>query len=276
MAPSDADYELIRKLVYDRSRINLGSDKKELVAARLGKRLRSLNIADYRDYCKLLKSPEGIEEVNNLIDVISTNHTYFFREEKHFEFLEQTVIKEFLESKKRAGERCLRCWSAACSSGEEPYSIAMSLTLQSDVYQGFDWELDSSDISRQILERAQKGIYPEEHVSKLPLDIKRRFFQKGVGPYSGQYRVKEEIRKKIRWHNLNLFDSKWPFTDLFHVIFCRNVMIYFDRASQEHLVNRLSKHLVPGGFLMIGHSESLSGVTHNLKALHPAIYRRPA
>jgi len=148
--------------------------------------------------------------------------------------------------------------------------------MQSDQFQGFDWELDSSDISRHILEKAKQGIYSDTHVEKLPMDIRRRFFQKGSGQYTGHYRVKEELRNKIRWHNLNLFDLNWPFTKLFHVIFCRNVMIYFDRPSQEDLVARLTKRLLPGGFLMIGHSESLSGVNHNLKALHPAIYRRPS
>ena len=138
-----------------------------------------------------------------------------------------------------------------------------------------DWEIDASDISRRILDKAKQGVYGEERIADLPIELKRKFFQKGVGAYAGFFRVKEEVRKRIRWHLLNLFDSSWPFTQPFHVIFCRNVMIYFDRASQEELVSRMTRCLVPGGILMIGHSESLSGVRHSLKTLHPAIYRRP-
>jgi chemotaxis protein methyltransferase CheR len=170
----------------------------------------------------------------------------------------------------------LRCWSAACSTGEETYSIAISLAAKMEQIDGYDWELDSSDISSRVLETARNGVYSEDRISELALDVRKRFFQKGVGPYTGFYRVKEEIRKKTRWHQLNLFDTNWPFPKPFHVIFCRNVMIYFDRPSQEDLVERLTRQLVPGGFLMIGHSESLSGVRHNLKAMHPAIYRRQA
>ena len=274
--PTSGEYDQICRLVYERSRINLGPDKQELVAARLGKRLRALNLQSYREYCLFLKSSEGLDELQNLVDVISTNHTFFFREEQHFQYLEQTVINEFVSSQKHAGERSLRCWSAACSTGEETYSIAISLATKIEPHTGYDWELDSSDISTRVLDSAKKGVYSEDRISELSLDIRKRFFQKGVGPYAGLYRVKEEIRRKTRWHQLNLFDKQWPFTQPFHVIFCRNVMIYFDRPSQEDLVNRLTRQLVPGGFLMIGHSESLSGVRHNLKALHPAIYRRQA
>ncbi|MEI8387530.1 MAG: protein-glutamate O-methyltransferase CheR [Verrucomicrobiota bacterium] len=274
--PTPKDYDQICRLVYERSRINLGPDKQELVAARLGKRLRALNLPSYREYCRYLKSPEGLDELVNLVDVISTNHTYFFREEQHFTFLEQTVINEFVSSRKAAGDRRLRCWSAACSTGEETYSIAISLAAKMEQIDGYDWELDSSDISSRVLETARNGVYSEDRISELALDVRKRFFQKGVGPYTGFYRVKEEIRKKTRWHQLNLFDTNWPFPKPFHVIFCRNVMIYFDRPSQEDLVERLTRQLVPGGFLMIGHSESLSGVRHNLKAMHPAIYRRQA
>ena len=272
--PTSKDYDLICRLVYERSRINLGPDKQELVAARLGKRLRALNFPGYREYCNHLKSPEGLDELQNLVDVISTNHTFFFREEAHFKFLEQTAITEFVSSRKPPGDRRLRCWSAACSTGEETYSIAISLAMKMEAHFGYDWELDSSDISSRVLEVARKGVYSEDRIAELSLDIRKRFFQKGHGPYTGLFRVKEEIRQKTRWHQLNLFDKSWPFQKPFHVIFCRNVMIYFDRPSQEDLVERLTRQLVPGGFLMIGHSESLSGVRHNLKALHPAIYRR--
>lgn len=272
--PSDAEYEVIRQMVYDLSRINLGTDKLELVAARLGKRLRALQLDSYRAYIQYLRSPSGRAELQNLVDVISTNHTYFFREPQHFQFLENHVIPDYLQNHQRKGNGRLRVWSSASSSGEEPYSIAMCLETQRSAQARLDWELDASDISTQILASARKGVYTEERLSGVALETKRRYFQKGVGPYSGYYRVKSDLRDKISWHQLNLFDPSWPFSEPFHVIFCRNVMIYFDRPSQEELVGRMSRLLVPGGYLMIGHSESLSGVRHSLKSLAPAIYRR--
>jgi len=273
--PTENEYNQICQLVYQYSRIHLGSDKRELVAARLGKRLRATGITTYREYCQLLKSPGGSDEIGNLVDVISTNHTFFFRESKHFEYLESVVVPGFRREAWGKGETCLRCWSAASSSGEEPYSIAMSLASFADRHPGFFWELDASDICTKVLETARIGIYPSDRINSVPFELQRRFFQKGVGVHSGDYRVKEELRSRIRWHHLNLFQESYPFQNRFHIIFCRNVMIYFDRPSQELLIRRLASQLVPGGYLFIGHSESLSGVTHALQALKPAIYRKP-
>jgi chemotaxis protein methyltransferase CheR len=271
---TDTDYALISKLVYKHSRIHLGDGKRELVASRLGKRLRALGCASYSDYCGILTRSGAEEELAHLVDSISTNHTFFFREKQHFEFLQNTVLMNFAADRVFRRDGCFRCWSAAASTGEEPYSIALMLAAHAGKTQGFRWEMDCSDISRPALEAARSGIYPAVRLHEVPLDLRQKYFQRGIGAQSGRYRVKQEIRNKIMWHQLNLFQDTYPFQKKFHLIFCRNVMIYFDRPSQEALVERMSELLVPGGYLKVGHSESLAGLSHRLVQVKPAVYRK--
>jgi len=268
----DAEYNLIRTLVYENSRISLGPDKRELVSARLGKRLRATKVHSIAEYCELLQSPEADSELGHLIDAISTNHTFFFRENGHFEFLRKVIVPEM--SARVRGERWPRfhLWSAACSSGEEPYSIAITLA---DCLPTWPWLIAASDISRRVLSRAELAIYPAESVERLDAATIRNSFQRGYGPQEGYYRVRPALRERVEFHHLNLLEGEPPFRDLFQVIFCRNVMIYFDRPTQEELVNRLARHLVPGGFLLVGHSESLSHIRHGLRLLRPATYQKP-
>jgi chemotaxis protein methyltransferase CheR len=267
------DYEFLRTLVYDYSRINLGADKQELVTARVGKRLRALNLDSIGAYCELLRQPAGRDEMSNLIDVISTNHTFFFREPAHFELLEREIVPGLVGT---AARGTMRVWSAACSSGEEVYSIAILLSDLFAKLPNWNWSLEATDISTRILDKAKAGIYPAESVSRLPADQLRRYFQKGHGPMEGRYRVKPELAARVRFSHLNLLGGAYPFADAFDVIFCRNVMIYFDRPTQEELVRRLTEKLRPGGWLLVGHSESLTGIKHSLRMVRPAIYRLPA
>lgn len=269
----ESEFAFIRELVYRRSRICLDADKKEMVSARLGKRLRATNIKSITEYCNLLKSPHAGDELAHLIDAISTNHTFFFRENSHFDFVRQRIVPEMQQ--RRQAERWPRflAWSAACSSGEEAYSLA--ITLQETIAPGWDWHIQCTDISHRILNRATQAIYSEEVVAKLPPAIVKKYFQKGIGPQAGNYRVRPELRSHLSFHQLNLLESDSPLNELFHVIFCRNVMIYFDRPTQEDLVNRLTRRLVPGGYLLVGHAESLTGINHSLQAVQPATYRRP-
>jgi chemotaxis protein methyltransferase CheR len=273
----DSDYQFIRSLVYERSRINLGPDKRELVAARLGKRLRAMQIASISDYCSYLRTWEAQDEVANLIDAISTNHTYFFREDHHFEFLRTSALPELAGRRRAEHWPVLRIWSAACSSGEEPYSLAITLAetlpgLATDL----SWRIDATDISHRVLDRARAAIYSAEGVvGHVPDALVNKYFQRGFGPQEGKYRVKPFLQEHVVFSHLNLIDGPFPFSDQFHVIFCRNVMIYFDRPTQEDLVARLVRQLVPGGYLLVGHSESLTGIRHSLTLLAPATYRRP-
>jgi len=272
---TDSDYTRIAQLVYEHSRIHLGDGKRELVASRLGKRLRAIGCSTYAEYCGFLSGREGAGEINNLVDAISTNHTFFFRERKHFDFLEQTVLADFHRDATFRGDGCFRCWSAAASTGEEPYSIAIVLAMHGDKNPGFRWEMECSDISRTAMDAAMEGIYPEARLDDVPPGMKKRFFQRGIGSQEGRFRVKAELRNRMSWHLMNLFQDAYPFDKKFHVIFCRNVMIYFDKPSQELLVQRMSRLIKPGGYLKVGHSESLAGIHHPLQTVRPAVYRKP-
>jgi chemotaxis protein methyltransferase CheR len=271
----DAEYQFIRDLVYQRSRINLGPDKKELVSARLGKRLRATNITSISDYCRFLQERAGEEELSHLIDAISTNHTFFFREKAHFDFLSSHVLPEM--EARRSKERWPQCavWSAASSSGEEPYSIAISLHQFFQSRPGWPWRVEATDISHKILQKARVGVYRSDAVDKIDAPLLRTHFQKGFGPQEGFFRVKPTLQERVTFRQVNLLDAGLPFEEPFQVIFCRNVMIYFDRQTQEELVNKLTRALVPGGYLMVGHSESLTGIKHALQMVKPATYRRP-
>ena len=268
----DSEFEFIRSVVYERSRINLSPDKRELVSARLGKRLRATKLPSLGDYCRLLKSPGAEEELGNLIDAISTNHTFFFRESVHFDFLRDKVVPEMTARARAERWRRFYVWSAACSSGEEPYSIAITLA---DTLKQWSWHIEATDISRRILAKAANAIYDQETVLKISPAVVRTHFQRGFGPQEGQYRVKPALREHVTVRHLNLLEGEPPFTEPFHVIFCRNVMIYFDRRTQEELVGRLARRLVPGGYLFVGHSESLAHLGHELRMVRPAIYQKP-
>jgi chemotaxis protein methyltransferase CheR len=270
----DSDYDFIRELVYSHSRINLGPDKRELVSARLGKRLRATNITSISDYCRYLQQKESGEELAHLIDAISTNHTFFFREPEHFQFLTKTLIPEMEARRSFAGWPSFNVWSAASSSGEEPYSIAIALLEHFGKRSTWPWRIEATDISHKILQRARVGVYREEATTKVSASALRTHFQKGFGPQDGNYRVKPHVQECVTFRQLNLLEGSFPFTNPFQLIFCRNVMIYFDRRTQEELVAKLTRQLVPGGYLFVGHSESLSGVKHTLETVKPAIYRR--
>jgi chemotaxis protein methyltransferase CheR len=271
----DSDYDFIRDLVYSHSRINLGPDKRELVSARLGKRLRATNITSISDYCRFLQQKESGDELAHLIDAISTNHTFFFREPQHFEFLTKTLVPEMEARRATAKWPSFNVWSAASSSGEEPYSIAIALLEYFGNRSTWPWRIEATDISHKILQKARVGVYREDAVSKASPSVIRTHFQKGFGPQDGNYRVKPHVQECVTFRQLNLLEGTPPFNEPFQLIFCRNVMIYFDRPTQEELVARLTRQLVPGGYLFVGHSESLSGVKHTLETIKPAIYRRP-
>jgi chemotaxis protein methyltransferase CheR len=268
----ESEFEFIRKLVYERSRICLDGGKREMVSARLGKRLRATNLASVTQYCELLRSKGADEELAHLIDAISTNHTFFFRENAHFEFMRQTVIPEMQQRCKVERWPKFLAWSAACSSGEEPYSLA--ITLNEALGATWDWHIQCTDISHRILAKAKQGIYREDTVEKMPAPMVRQYFQEGVGPQAGNHRVRPEIRRHLSFHQLNLLEGDSPMNERFHVIFCRNVMIYFDRPTQEQLIERMTRRLLPGGYLLVGHSESLTAIKHSLQAVRPATYRR--
>ena len=271
---TDADYSFIRELIYRETRINLGDAKRELVTARLGKRLRATGIDSFNAYCKALKDSPDSGELYHLIDAISTNHTFFFREINHFNFLNQNILPEFAAG--RLGNPSqLKIWSCACSTGEEPYSIAIALEEYFSKLPGKTWNIQCSDISTRVLDFASKGIYEKDRLKQVSAEWQKKYFQKGERQMEGYFRIHPDVRKKLHFNRINLFAPTYPWNEKFQIIFCRNVMIYFDRETQQELVGRLSQHLTPGGYLLIGHAESLAGVKHPYQSIKPAIYRLP-
>ena len=270
----DADYNFLCQLIYERSRIHLGPDKRVLVTSRLGRRLRHHGLKNYGGYCELLRSPQGAEELQFLIDRISTNPMHFFREFKHFDFLREVVFPQWQASARRTEP--FRIWSAASSTDEEAYSIAIHLAEHFAPAEAGRWQIERTDISTRVLEIATRGVYETERLASIPAEVLRRHFQRGTKQWKGHVRVKDELRRRVNFQHLNLLDGDYPFADSFDLIFCRNVMIYFDRPTQEALVRQLTAKLLPGGHLLVGHSESLTSVKHTLKLIRPATYLKPA
>jgi len=267
-------FEFLSNLVYQRSRIRLGPDRQGLVTSRLRQRVQSLGLADYEEYCALLKAPGGEDEIDSLIDLISTNHTHFFREPAHFDLLTRHLLPR-LAAATQSNLRLLRFWVAAASSGEEAYSLAIVLAEFCRTHPWLRWQIDASDISQRMLERCRQGIYEEDKVELPVQEWRQRWFQRGIGEREGCLRVKPELRRHVSVHWVNLFQEAFPLPRGLDVIFCRNVMIYFDVDSRTHLVARLTDMLAPGGYLFVGHSESLIGIRHGLVAVWPSVYMKP-
>ena len=271
MSVSGKAYRILTDLVYEHSRIRLGAEKQTLLANRLQKRLRTLGLTSYDDYCAVLQSDDGEQEIEELVDLISTNHTRFFREPNHFSFLANRVLPALVPRLIASGST-LRLWSAAASSGEEPYTIAIIVAEHSRTCPSLDWQITASDISRRMLGHAQKGIYQMDSVESVPPELLRRYFQKGIGVRAGACRIKRGVQEHLRFERINLFQAEYPMLPKQHVIFCRNVMIYFDPPSRAAAVQRLIRQLSPGGYLVVGNSESLLGINHGLQQIQQGIY----
>jgi chemotaxis protein methyltransferase CheR len=273
-ALTDAEFVRLRDLILEHSGITLGDSKKQLVASRLARRLRLHNVTTYGEYYALVtqRDPSG-EELRELINAITTNKTDFFREPHHFEFLRNTYLPQCIERAKTTGERKLRVWSAGCSTGEEPYTLAM--TLKSYVpLNGWNIELLATDLDTQVLARAQSGIYAEETIAPVPDELRRRYFKRGKGDNAGKVRVNEELRNMITFQQLNFIQHPWEIRGPFDLILCRNVMIYFNADTQKAIVEGFGARLREDGFLFIGHSETLHGVHQLFEAQRGTIYRR--
>jgi chemotaxis protein methyltransferase CheR len=267
--PDSEACDYIIGLIYERCRVNLRRGKEELIKARLGKRMRELGFATLTDYCGYLRHGADEDEFIAVVDSLTTNFTNFLREEEHFRFM----VREGLPAVLSKDRRRFQIWSAACSTGEEVYSIAMYLEEHFPVLQGWDWRITGSDVSTRVLAVARRAVYGEDRVKPVPPDWLPRHFQRGLGEWEGHYRVKPELAARVNWRRINLVED-YEHGQPFEMIFCRNVMIYFDRATQEQFINRVCRCLVPGGYLLVGHSESLGGLDAPVHCVRPSIYRR--
>ncbi len=269
---SDQDFDAIRKLVYDRFGINLTEQKKTLVVGRLQKVLRERKFATFRAYYDWLIGDKTGEALDELATRISTNHTFFYREKAHFEYFFKTMLPAAVARREARGERTMRIWCAGCSSGEEPYTLMM---LMMEFFgTGFkEWKpmLLATDISAKALRTAMAGEYEMDRVAQLPPALRNRYFKKTT---TGQMRVVDDVRRNINYRSHNLMDVKFPFKNKFDAIFCRNVMIYFDRDTRNNLVTKYYQHTVNGGHLFIGHSESLGRGETPWDYVMPALYTK--
>jgi chemotaxis protein methyltransferase CheR len=266
---TDADFDFIRQLIVSLTGISLSEQKRELVYGRLAKRLRSLDMQSFAQYCAYVE--QDAQELHELVNAITTNLTSFFREPYHFDYLRDTLLPELLRS--NAGSRRIRIWSAGCSTGEEPYSVAMVLRDAIPAGQGWDARILATDIDSNVLARAQLGIYAEERATGIPERYLRRSFRRGQGDNAGMLRVNDEIRSLISFRQLNLMQD-WPMKGPFDLIFCRNVVIYFDKPTQKRLFNRYADLLVDNGHLFIGHSETLFQICDRFTSIGRTIYRK--
>ena len=263
---TEGQFRKICGLVYDASGIKLKKGKEALVRARLMKRLRASGIDDINAYLSLVGSSAGAGELDSLIDAMTTNKTGFFREIAHFHFLRDSVLPGLNQQR-------LRFWCAACSSGEEPYSLAMLLLDKLPYIARRDVRILATDISSRMLEKARRAIYPEQALQGVIFPGYRKYFVKLRDGRQQQFQVVPEVRRLVRLARLNL-QQPWPVKGPFSLIFCRNVMIYFDRPTQQKLLERFWDLIAPGGYLFVGHSEGLSGVQHRFEYVKPAIYRK--
>ena len=268
---TDNDFNYLSSLIHEQAGIKLLPPKRDLVYARLSKRLRLLGLQTFREYCELLRDGDA-HELIHCINSITTNVTTFFREIHHFEFLAQKVLPELVELKGRTAKPRMRVWSAGCSSGEEPYSIEIILREEAALLR-WDVRILATDLDTHILERAKIGLYGIKQLEKMSLARCKRWFRMGTGTNIGLTSVVPELRERIRFRKLNLKDQ-WPMRGPFDVIFCRNVVIYFDKEMQKKLFNRFADMLSDNGYLFIGHSESLFGISDRFKVVGRTIYRK--
>jgi chemotaxis protein methyltransferase CheR len=268
---TDSDFERLRSIVREQTGISLADSKRELVYSRLARRLRKLKLTSFSEYCVLVETGDG-EELQELTNAITTNLTSFFREKYHFEQLATEALPQIMQT--RAASRRLRVWSAGCSTGEEPYSLAMVMRETLERHANWDIRVLATDIDSKVVETAAVGVYTADRFNGMDPGRTARWF-KDSGPKNGQLAASEELKSLITFRQLNLLDP-WPMKGPFDIVFCRNVVIYFDKDTQRQLFDRLADIQEPGGWLFIGHSENLFNVTQRYKLVGRTVYRRVA
>jgi chemotaxis protein methyltransferase CheR len=271
-ALGDRDFSVLRELISAHTGIALSEGKRSLLQARLGKRLRYLGLRSYREYYEFLMCHDPLAtERTAFINALTTNVTAFFRELHHFAYLKDVWLPAWYARRQRDGARCLHIWSAGCSTGQEPYSIAMTILESLPAARGWNIRVCASDIDTDALDRARAGCYPRSEIAGLPAFLRRRYFAR---VRRGLVRVTPPVRDLVRFARVNLLDESWLLPPRVDVIFCRNVLIYFDRLTKGRIVQRLESRLHERGLLLLGHSEGLVGAGAHLRAVGPTMYQR--
>jgi chemotaxis protein methyltransferase CheR len=272
-AISDREFSLYRKLIYSKAGICLSPTKKAFLEARLNRRIRELGMDSFQAYYQHVTQNQNGSELEQLLDRVSTNETHFFREPRQFEFLEQQILPDWkAEGSSGSRPRRIRVWSAGCSTGEEPYSLAMILLDHFPQGSGWEIEIIATDLSSRALKSARKAVWSIAKAREIPQSYLKRFMRKGTGSQQAYMKAGPEIQAIIRFQHLNLNEEHYAMTGPFDLIFCRNVLIYFDAESRARVVDRLVNYLAPAGFLLVGHAESLSGVSDRIRHVRPTIY----
>jgi chemotaxis protein methyltransferase CheR len=272
---SAADYARLRKLIYDEAGIALGSERATMLEGRIRRRLKELALPSYHEYCRFLFTGEGREcELIPLIDVVTTNKTDFFREPKHFDFLVATALPELTAA--AGNRRPMLVWSAGCSTGEEPYTLAIVLTEYALSHPGFSFRILATDISTVVLRKASLGIYPADAVRPVPPPLQARYLMRSRDPGLPRVRIVPELRSLVEFRRLNFMDHDYRLSTPVDAIFCRNVIIYFDRPTQQRILRKLAACLASGGFLFVGHAETLHDMDLPLVPVAPSLYRKLA
>ena len=268
---TDGEFRRLRELIHAHTGIALSEHKRALVCARLARRLRHHRLESFADYCRLLheQDPRG-EELVEMINCITTNKTEFYRETHHFRFLAEQA---FPRLRARGGPRRIRLWSAGTATGEEAYTLAITVREAFPLTESWDIRILATDIDTRVLAQGEEGEYTLDQAERVPAALRTRYFQQGKGANAGRVRVKPVLKDLVRFRRLNLMDDPWPMRGLFDAVFCRNVIIYFDRSTQRRLIERMTRLLQPGGYLMLGHSESLIDGGSRLRHIGQSIYQ---
>jgi chemotaxis protein methyltransferase CheR len=273
LAPlSDREFELFSDWIRKQAGIHLTPAKRPLLFARLGRRLRSLGIATFEEYFGYVTGASGSAERLHLLDAITTNETHFFRAPRQFEFLEREVFPGWQADAARQAGAAIRAWSAGCATGEEPFSLAMSLRHHFPPERGFRLELLASDLSTRALEQARDATWPITRAEEIPLAYRKAFMLRGTGSQQGRMRAGPELRRLVRFERINLSDARYPALGRFDLILCRNVLIYFDDATRAAVLDRLISRLAPGGYLLLGAAEGVRGLDRRVRSAAPSVY----
>ncbi len=272
---SDKEMQFFRELIYEECGIELKDAKRSMMSSRLYKRLKKLGLSSYQEYYDYIHSAtDSIMEIISMIDVITTNKTDFFREPAHFEFLKQKVLPEMTQSPEFKKDKILNFWSAGCSSGQEPYTLAMVLDQFFSGNTG-SYKILATDIAHSVLSEAKRAVYSKEIIDPIPGLYKNKYLMTGKGKRKGQYRVVPELRQKVIFGRLNFMDDNYGISTMMDVVFCRNVIIYFDWQTKVEVITKLYRQLRPGGYLFVGHSETLNGVNLPLNRMIPTVFQKP-